>query len=91
MTEKQWNQELVLEQFFNECLRYWEKELNISSDESREPFINAIKEIPRTNPYLVGSKEVIDESLRNDFIKYRLMDCFGQAWKNHLHEFKNIM
>lgn len=90
MTEKQWSQELILEQFFSECLRFWEKELGVSSDESREPFINAIKEIPRTNPYLVGSKEVIDEQVRNNFIKYRLMDCFGTDWKRHISEFPNF-
>lgn len=91
MTEKQWNQELILEQFFNDCLKYWEKVLKVSSDDSKEPYIRSIRDIPKTNPYLVGSKETIDESVRNDFIKYRLMDCFGNDWKNHIREFQDIL
>ena len=79
------NQELTLERFFNDCLRFWERELNVDSDLDREPYINAIKEIPHYNPYVLHG-ELIDEDVRRRFIRHRLMDCYGRDWESHLCE-----
>lgn len=80
---KDW--EAILEQFFGECLRYWEKTLGVDSDLSKEPYINAIKEIPHNNPYKKAGEEIPKE-IRDKFIKYRLMDCYGNEWEKHLTE-----
>ena len=45
------NDLLILERFFNECLRYWERTLRVDSDISNKAYINAIADIPHHNPY----------------------------------------
>ena len=82
---KKWDKDtqiLTLEKFFGECLRFWERELKVSSDIDKQPYINAIKEIPSYDPYTpVG--EQIDPNIRNEFVKYRLMDCYGNEWEKY--------
>ena len=72
----------ILEKFFGECLRFWEKELKVSSDLDKEPFINAIKEIPSTHPYRMGGEKLNPEWVA-EFTKYRLMDCYGREWEQY--------
>ena len=74
----------ILEQFFGECLRFWERTLGVDSDLSQEPFINAMKEIPKYNPYKVQG-ELLDPDVVADFRRYRYMDCYGRDyWQQHL-------
>jgi hypothetical protein len=72
----------ILENFFIECVRYWERELNTDSDLDKQPYINAIKDIPMRNPY-VPCGEPFDEDVLVEFIKHRKMDCYGNDWMNH--------
>ena len=71
---------LILEKFFGECLRYWERTLNADSDLDKRPFINAIADIPHHNPYRV-SGELIDVAIREEFVKEKYMDCYGRDWQ----------
>lgn len=73
----------VLERSFNENLRFWEKELKVSSDFDREPFLNAIAEIPHTHPYICRNAPVFDKDIREEFVKSRYMDCYGKNWRNY--------
>ena len=73
----------VLERFFGECLRYWEKTLKVDSDLSNEAYKNAIDEIPHRNPYKMCGEELNPEWVA-EFKKYRLMDCYGKDWERFL-------
>lgn len=75
----------ILEKFFFECVRYWEKELNVSSDYSKEPYINAIKEIPTTYPYAPAGY-ALNTEIREKFIKSRYMDCYGKEWEKYYNK-----
>lgn len=70
----------LLEQFFIECLKYWERTLNIDSDVSNKAYLNAIFDIPKTNPYKPNG-EKLNEEWVEEFKKYRLMDCYGNDGK----------
>ena len=72
----------ILEQFFGECLKYWERTLNVDSDLSNEAYKQAIKEIPTCNPYKVIKEELNPEWVQ-EFKKYRLMDCYGKDWEKY--------
>jgi hypothetical protein len=72
----------VLEKFFNDCVRFWERELKTDSDLDRQPYINAIREIPKRNPYTLQGEE-FDEDVIENFTKSRKMDCYGKDWMNH--------
>lgn len=72
----------VLEQFFGECLRYWERTLKIDSDTSNEAYKNAINDIPKRNPYKMNGEELNKEWVE-EFRKYRLMDCYGKEWERY--------
>ncbi len=75
----------ILEQFFGECVRFWEKELNVDSDLSREAWVNALKEIPETNPYVVQGKDYpVDRDVLERFAISRYMDCYGNEWKMNI-------
>lgn len=74
----------ILEQFFSECLRYWEKTLKVSSDVDKQPYINAINEIPSKNPYKFRDAEEFDTDVIEKFRKYRLMDCYGKDYEKYL-------
>ena len=85
---KNWDEDkqiITLEKFFGECLRYWERELGVSHDVDKRPFINAIKEIPNYDPYSICG-EPFNPKIRNDFIKYRLMDCYGRDWERYYED-----
>ena len=73
----------LLEKFFGECLQYWERTLKADSDLSREAYINAIDEIPKTNPYKMSGEELNPDWVA-EFRKYRLMDCYGKDWERYL-------
>ena len=75
----------ILDQFFRECLRYWEHELKIDSDLDKQPFINAIRDIPTHNPYKVHG-ELLDTETVREFKKYRYMDCYGRDWEKYYRE-----
>ncbi len=77
------HQKSVLETFFKECLRFWERELKVSSDDSQEPYKNAIRDIPQNDPYTPFNAPVFDPDIRDSFIKSRYMDCYGLSWKEH--------
>ena len=73
----------ILEQFFGECLRYWERTLKVDSDLSREPYERAIGDIPKNNPYKMVGEELNPEWVA-EFKKYRLMDCYGKNWERYV-------
>ena len=78
-----------LENFWNSNLRFWERELKVSSDESKQPMIESLTEFCRlqlefspNHPY---SKEEnrLDPDAVKEFIKFRKMDIWGKDWENH--------
>ena len=72
----------ILERFFGECLRYWERTLKVDSDFSNEAYKNAINDIPKTNPYKMAGEELNKEWVE-EFRRYRLMDCYGKDWEKY--------
>ena len=80
--EKQYD---VLLKFFFECVRFWEHELKTDSDLDKTPYINAIKEIPKHDPYVPNGRP-IDEEVRKEFIKHRYMDTYGNDWERYYKE-----
>ena len=70
----------LLEKFFGECLRYWERTLGVDSDTSNEAYKFAIQDIPKRNPYKMSGEELNKEWVA-EFKKYRLMDCYGKNWE----------
>ncbi len=74
----------ILERHFNDCLHFWEKELKVDSDLSNEAYVNAIDEIPTTNPFKMKG-EKLNPKWVDEFRKSRLMDCYGKDWKKHYH------
>ena len=77
--------ERVLEKFFYECLRFWEKTLNVDSDLSNEAYKNAIEEIPETYPYHPQGEKLNPVFIAR-FKKLRLMDCYGKDWEKYMDE-----
>lgn len=75
----------ILDQFFRECVRFWEHELKTDSDLDREPFVRAITEIPSTNPYRIGCIPLDAETVKQ-FKKSRYMDCYGRDWEKYYRE-----
>lgn len=73
----------TLERFFYECLSFWERELKVSSDLDKTPYIKAIEEIPKRDPYSMNG-ELLNEEWVAEFRKYRLMDCYGKQWEKYL-------
>lgn len=76
----------ILENFFNECVRFWERELNVSSKESKEPLLRALEEIPTVNPYVPNGekldKEVVEEFHSSKFaIAHGLDEIIKQQYK----------
>lgn len=67
----------VLEKFFGECLRFWERTLNVDSDLSNEAYKHAIEEIPTHYPYSPQG-ELLNPEWVAEFKRYRLMDCYGK-------------
>lgn len=63
--------QIILEKFFNECLRYW----RMQNKDEREAFEYAIRDIKRLkyNPYVPCGEE-IDIVTKAKFIRYREMD-----------------
>lgn len=75
----------ILDQFFRECVRFWEHELKTDSDLDRRPYENAIREIPSTNPYRIGCIPLDTETVK-EFTKSRYMDCYGRDWQKYYRE-----
>lgn len=86
-------QKAVLEKHFNGCLRFWERELKTDSDLDKQPYINAIKEIPVVDPTCPCGKP-LDKDIREEFIKSRFMDCYGKEWERYYktmrHEIRDV-
>lgn len=63
--------ELVIDKFFNECLRYWKMQLN----DERKAYEYAIDDIERMkhDPY-VPKGDLIDVPTKEAYVKYRKMD-----------------
>ena len=63
--------ELVLEKFFNECLRYWDTQ----NYDERDAFRLALEDIKRIkhDPYVPAGKP-INLKAKENFIHYREMD-----------------
>lgn len=72
----------VMEKFFYECVRFWEHELKTDSDLDKEPYLNAIKEIPKYYPYTPNG-EPFDEDVRQSFYESRMMDVYGVNWRRY--------
>ncbi len=73
----------VLEDHFNSCLRYWERELKVNSDIDKAPYIEAIREIATTDPRSPYGEKLNEEWVA-EFRKYRLMDCYGKDWEKYI-------
>lgn len=72
----------ILMKFFGECVRYWEITLKSDSDFDKQPYINAIAEIPTHYPYSPQG-ELFNEDVRENFIKDRYMDTYGKDWEKY--------
>jgi len=72
----------MLERFFGECLRYWERALKVDSDTSNEAYKHAIEDIPHHCPYSPNGEE-INPAWREEFRRSRLMDCYGKDWERY--------
>lgn len=79
-SETQKQQAQILYQFWGECVQYWERTLGVDSDLSKEPYIHALREIPKNNPYVVHV-EPLDPYVITEFRKSRYMDTYGRSWK----------
>lgn len=75
----------IMDKFFRECVKYWERELKTDSDLDKQPFLNALKEVPHNNPYRMQG-EPIDPEARKHFIKCRCMDIYGKDWERYYTE-----
>lgn len=75
----------ILDQFFRECVRFWEHELKTDSDVDRQPFIHAIAEIPSVYPYAPNGYKLDPETVKH-FKKCRYMDCYGRDWEKYYTE-----
>ena len=73
----------VLEKHFNDCLRFWEHELKVSSDLDKAPYKEAIREIATTDPRSPYGEKLNPEWVA-EFKKCRLMDCYGKEWERYL-------
>lgn len=69
----------VLERFFGECLKYWERTLKVDSDLSIEAYVNAIRDIPSTYPYSMHGRD-LDAAIVDEFRISRYMDCYGREY-----------
>jgi len=80
-------QQFILEKFFGECVRYWERTLKTDADLDVMPFLKAMKEIPLKYPYAPDGKD-FDPDIRQTFVKCRYMDCYGRDWEDkYNHDF----
>lgn len=77
----------VMEKFFGECVRFWEHELKTDSDLDRQPYINALREVPHRYPYVPWGEE-LDPETRKYFIKNKCMDTYGRDWEKYYNELK---
>lgn len=73
--------------FWLSSIRYWERILGVRSDESKEPYIQALKEMgdmqleySPLHPY-PDEKYKLDIEAVKDFIKYKKIDTYGNEWK----------
>lgn len=83
--EMDWSEEKqydVLLKFFHDCVRFWEHELKTDSDLDKAPYLEAIKEIPKNDPYVPNGRP-FDAEVRNNFIKTRYMDVYGRDWERY--------
>ena len=79
------DQKEILMRHFFDCVRYWERTLKVSSDESSEPYKRALDELPRNNPFRMTG-EPFDAEVLAEFKKSRLMDVYGRDWERHWEE-----
>ena len=75
-----------LEKFFFDCVRFWERFLKISADESKEPYQRALDDLPQCNPFVIDGREPFNEGVLREFKRYRLMDTYGNDWEKHWDE-----
>lgn len=63
----------ILEDFHNDCIRFWMHELN---DDGREPYIRALEDVKacKTNPFQVYHAEILDVRTKEYFVKRCEMD-----------------
>lgn len=69
-----------LNKFFMECVRYWERTLDVDSNLDNSAYVKALGEIPSVDPY-VPNGEPFDADVLERFKKHRYMDCYGRAWE----------
>ncbi len=80
----------ILEHHFMSCVRFWECELNMDTDLDKEPYIRAIYEIPIMDPTRING-ESFDKDIRESFIRYRFMDCYGRDWERYYEQMRPKM
>lgn len=75
--------------FWNSNVQFWEKELKVDSDSSRQPMIESLTEFCNLNlefspnyPFCKEEYRLNPEDVK-DFIMYRKMDIWGKDWENH--------
>ena len=73
----------ILEDHFNSCLRYWERDKKVDSDLDKAPYIEAIREIATTDPRSPYGEKLNEEWVA-EFRKYRLMNCYGKDWEKYI-------
>ena len=75
-----------LDKFWETEIKYWEHELGVTSDESKEPYINSLEEMGnmelKYSPFCPYPEEKyrLVEGVK-DFFRYKKMDTYGKDWK----------
>lgn len=70
------NDLVTLENFYRDCVRFWERELKTSADLDKQVSIMALEDVRRitTNPYVAYNSPKIDQDTKEYFIKRCEMD-----------------
>lgn len=73
------NDLIILENFYKECLRFWERELKVSADEDKTPAIKALEDVRRitTNPNIPYNSPKLDVDTKEYFVRRCEMDIYG--------------
>lgn len=82
MNQTKQEQYNILLEFFYECVKYWERFLKVDSDLDKQPYINALEEIPDVDPNVPFGKP-FDKDVLENFTKDRYMDTYGKEWEKY--------
>lgn len=67
---------VVLEQFYADCVKFWERELGVECDTCKDVYIKALEDVKEvtTNPFIPFNSPKLDASTKEYFVKRCEMD-----------------